>query len=302
MKELSIIIPAYNYGHLLAQAVTSVIEQLTDNDELIIVDDGSTDDTEDVVAELKKDNPENIRSYRQVNKGAAAARNAGIELSTGEFLLFLDADDELLPGALDTVRLIRNLYPEVDLFLAGHISVDDSGQLREHRVSSVFPEKEKNFIAYIHKKLTMSHGAFSVRKEQFESISYPEELKNSEDIPVFGQLLASSLVKVIEKPLVKVYKHNDSLRHQIDDNNTGAMEVVEFLFNAKVIGPELLQYKPYYAARRALSLSRASYLAKQYVDSRKWYIKAISYDPRVLFKLSYFRKFIKSFLKRGKSL
>jgi len=301
MKELSIIIPTFNYAHLLTRAVDSVMSQIGSHVELIIIDDGSTDDTEKVLKELQRKYPESLHAYRKKNGGAASARNAGVLASKAEYLLFLDADDELIAGTISEIKSVINTSQEVDLFLGGHITIDIDGVLREHLIGSINANKSKNFIAYIKKELSMSHGAFVAKRKLFERITYPENLRNSEDIPVFGQLLAGSTVAAISKPLVTIYKHEDSLRNQLFADDSGAMDVVESLFNPNILPIELLRYKAYYAARRALSLSRSNYLSMNFVESRKWYIRALSYDLIVIFEWSYLRKFIKSFFKRGAS-
>jgi len=298
MKELSIIIPTFNYAHLLTRAVDSVMSQISSNAELIIIDDGSTDDTEKVLKELQRKYPESLRVYKKKNGGAASARNAGVLASKAEYLLFLDADDELIAGTISEIKSVIKTSKEIDLFLSGHITINEDGVLREHFIGPINANKSKNFIAYIKKQLPMSHGAFVVKRKQFEHITYPENLKNSEDIPVFGQLLASSTVATISKPLVTIYKHEGSLRNQLFTDDSEAMDVVESLFNPNILPFELLRYKAYYAARRALSLSRSNYLAMNFTESRKWYVRALSYDSIVIFEWSYLRKFIKSFFKK----
>lgn len=90
---ISVIIPTYNRDQFLEQAVRSVLEQTYPCDELLIVDDGSTDDTEFIVRKLKANSNIPIRYFFQENKGAAAARNLGIKKAEGELLCFLDSDD-----------------------------------------------------------------------------------------------------------------------------------------------------------------------------------------------------------------
>lgn len=94
---VSTIIPVYNRDAMLREAVASVLAQTWRPIEIIIVDDGSTDDTPRAMAELQGLHPETIRLLRQGNAGPGAARQAGIALVRGEFVQFLDSDDVLLP-------------------------------------------------------------------------------------------------------------------------------------------------------------------------------------------------------------
>jgi glycosyltransferase involved in cell wall biosynthesis len=93
----SVIIPVCNGERFLAEAIRSVLDQTLPPDEMIVVDDGSTDRSAQIVADLAATAAVPIRYIYQANRGPAAARNAGIRLATGEFLAFLDADDLWTP-------------------------------------------------------------------------------------------------------------------------------------------------------------------------------------------------------------
>lgn len=94
---VSTVIPVYNRATMLREAVDSVLAQTWRAIEIIIVDDGSTDDTPAVAAELCQQHPDTVRALRQANAGPGAARQLGLEVARGEFIQFLDSDDLLLP-------------------------------------------------------------------------------------------------------------------------------------------------------------------------------------------------------------
>src|SRR5258708_15666443 len=93
---VSIIIPSFNHGQYLLDALKSIWLQSYKTVEIIVVDDGSTDNTGDILKEYPQ-----VKYIYQNNQGLSAARNTGIKNSSGEFLIFLDADDWLLPGSID---------------------------------------------------------------------------------------------------------------------------------------------------------------------------------------------------------
>src|SRR5262245_56603663 len=95
MVLVSVIIPCYNQGRFLAEAIESIMVQVLPDVEIIVVNDGSTDNTAEVAAHYPQ-----VRYIYQQNQGLAAARNTGLRHSTGRYLVFLDADDRLLPEAL----------------------------------------------------------------------------------------------------------------------------------------------------------------------------------------------------------
>ena len=96
MELVSVIIPAYNYVDFIAEAIHSVLQQSHSNIEIIVVDDGSTDETASIVGALVKKDARIFYIY-QYNQGLSAARNTGVKHSKGEFIVFLDADDVLHP-------------------------------------------------------------------------------------------------------------------------------------------------------------------------------------------------------------
>jgi glycosyltransferase involved in cell wall biosynthesis len=108
------VIPCYNQAHFLAEAIESVKAQTFRDVEVLVVDDGSTDDIGTVLDAFPW-----VRSIRQENRGLAAARNTGIAHSRGDFLIFLDADDRLLPHAAETGARLLMADPSLG-FVAGH--------------------------------------------------------------------------------------------------------------------------------------------------------------------------------------
>ena len=98
---ISVIIPTFNRAGFLSRSILSVVQQTLSPAELIIVDDGSTDNTEQVVHDISSNSPVSIVYQYQQNSGAAAARNTGIRSSRHEYIAFLDSDDWWLPGKLE---------------------------------------------------------------------------------------------------------------------------------------------------------------------------------------------------------
>jgi len=114
---VSVVIPCYNQAHFLSEAIESVLAQSHPNFEIIVVDDGSTDDTSEVAGCYPK-----VRLLRQENQGLAAARNSGLALAAGEYVVFLDADDRLLPEGLEASVEYLNARPEC-AFVSGRYRV-----------------------------------------------------------------------------------------------------------------------------------------------------------------------------------
>ncbi len=128
--EVSVIIACYNQAIFLPEAVKSVTEQVFQDFEIIIVNDGSTDNTDEIAETLIQKYPDNIiRIIKQKNMGVSAARNAGIKASSGKYILPLDADDMLHPDMLLRTTDLLNSYPEVGI---AYTDVQKFGKLEEY--------------------------------------------------------------------------------------------------------------------------------------------------------------------------
>jgi glycosyltransferase involved in cell wall biosynthesis len=120
-ERVSVVIPCYNQAHFLAEAIESALAQAYRPLEIIVVDDGATDNTAEVASTYA-----GVRLVRQANQGLAAARNAGLRASRGELVVFLDADDRLLPAAVETGAAALSARPDAAFAVGRHgrISVD----------------------------------------------------------------------------------------------------------------------------------------------------------------------------------
>ncbi len=128
--EVSVVIACYNQAVFLPEAVRSVTEQVFQDFEIIIVNDGSTDNTEQVAEMLVQKYPDNIiKIINQKNMGVSAARNAGIKASSGKYILPLDADDMLHPDMLLRTTGLLDTYPEVGI---AYTDVQKFGKLEEY--------------------------------------------------------------------------------------------------------------------------------------------------------------------------
>lgn len=120
---VGVIIPAYNCDRYIAQAVDSVLEQKDCQFEIIVIDDGSTDST----AEVLEQYGDRIRYIKQKNQGVAAARNHGIAIARADLIAFLDADDYFMPGKLASQAAILLNRPDVGMVHSGWQRVDAEG-------------------------------------------------------------------------------------------------------------------------------------------------------------------------------
>lgn len=128
--EVSVVIATYNMGQFVAQAVRSILDQQGTDLEVIVVDDGSTDDTQTVLKAFE-DEPR-VRVIRQANQGQSRAKNAGIQASLGHYIAFCDADDYWLPDKLALQLPLFERNPRVGVVCSSTLFMDPDGSLYPH--------------------------------------------------------------------------------------------------------------------------------------------------------------------------
>lgn len=290
----SIVIPCCNYGHWLPRAVNSVLAQDGSDWELLVINDGSTDTTDAVAAELLHQHQSRLRYLVQANRGLAATRNRGIDATTGRYLIFLDADDEMTPGALGVYREVIARHPGVDMVAGGYRVVDADGRERRRQVGLLPRSPQHRLQRYLFtKKLHFSNGSVAIRREVFAVRRYPEHLRAVEDIPVFAYLMACRQLAVTPAPLAIIHRHAASLRHNAGQATTVGMALVDELFRPGVMPDWALAYRTRYESQRYLSLFRTCCLAGEKDNALGFYHRALREDPvRTLSRWSYLRKYL----------
>lgn len=133
--KVSVIIPCYNVADYIGECLESILAQDHDDLEVICVDDGSKDDTTARIEAIAKTNPRGgiVRSIRQVNAGATAARNHGFRESSGEYIQFMDADDILLPRKIGHQVRLAEKNGRPDLIVGSFRIIDATGRVMQER-------------------------------------------------------------------------------------------------------------------------------------------------------------------------
>jgi teichuronic acid biosynthesis glycosyltransferase TuaG len=178
--KASIVTPVFNGLQFIQDAVASVVAQTFEDWELIIVNDGSTDQTADLLDALTDPR---IHVIHQTNAGASAARNAALDRARGQYVTFLDADDLLPPDALAIRCAILDRQPQLDI-VHGSVRVTSQGQtLRFHR-----PDPEPGPL--LQRLARLEEGVFfgvnyMIRRERIGQIRFPVALSHCEDLIFF---------------------------------------------------------------------------------------------------------------------
>ncbi|ORU90284.1 MAG: hypothetical protein A6F71_04785 [Cycloclasticus sp. symbiont of Poecilosclerida sp. M] len=261
---------------------------------MLVVDDGSTDDSANIVRGILS-KQKGFRFVQHKNSGPAATRNRGIDKTQGRYLIFLDADDEMMPQALEHYRCALDSNEIIGMLAGGHISKTPLGDKKESTMPAIPKSAEARLKAYLlDKSLALSNGAVAISREVFDAYRYPEQFRASEGISMFAFILANFEVLRIKEPLAVIYKHNDSLRHNVTDASAAGLLVVDEVFGLARIPAQFQHLKIKFMAQRSLSLFRTLFIAGNVKEARTFYHRAVRFNPLVIFRASYFIQYLRS--------
>lgn len=233
--SFSIIIPTFNRERCIADAVRSVYSQETDDWELIIVDDASTDTTADVVRQFL-DDPRVSYVRLPQNSGVNVARNRGILRAQGEWIILLDSDDELAPGAL---AAINEIIKETDKGMLFGGCRDEHGAItfRKDLRSGPVP-----YRAYLGDKVAGEYLNI-IKRAYFKDITFPEDIRGGEAIT--WKLMAKRFGGCyISNRILRIYHTAGADRLTIKKNNYARLAAV-FRKDVALLWKEYLRYYPW---------------------------------------------------------
>lgn len=184
MVAVSIVMPVYNKQQFLSRSIESILSQSFKDFELIIVDDGSMDCSREVIKALIN-NDEKCRCVFQSNGGVSSARNLGISLARGEYVSFLDADDQYEP---DFLAAMLSAIGDGQVAYCGHY-ISAGGNRREARFT--FPDKDM-LLAYLANKCTPNTNSWMIKRDLLiqENVRFQQGVSWGEDMMFFSEVIA----------------------------------------------------------------------------------------------------------------
>lgn len=269
MSSVTVVIPTYNRADLLPRAIDSVLSQSFEDFELIIVDDGSTDNTPEVVNTYSDPRIQYIK--RNENLGANRARNEGINRAESDVISFLDSDDELHPEYLETaMKKLRSSDPDtVGVFTSFEIVEDGE-------VTNVCQAKSGT-VEYENILVTNVIGTFSCvtfKKHAFEDVGMlDEELESCQDYDFYIRVLKKHDVAGINDVLVTYHKHSDRVSTDMAKKIQGWKRLLEK--HGDEMPPEGIARRYYVKGKTHMELgekheSRRSFLRALQLDHKDW--------------------------------
>lgn len=185
-EGISVIIPTYNSSAYIRRTLDSVTSQHVLPSEIVIVDDGSSDNTVETIADYKsakKNAQVPIRVFRQNNMGAGAARNRAVKEATGEWIAFLDSDDIWMPGKMEAVWSSVEAYPDYSIIAHDEYAVDEK-DMESRRLCSLHKEYDelKDLFVQLYEGNIFSTSCMVIKKEIIERAGgFDETLRSAQD-------------------------------------------------------------------------------------------------------------------------
>lgn len=204
---VSVIVPTYNRASYLVQALDSAIAQDYGNIEIVVVDDGSTDDTPAVLQSYAG----HVLSIRQANQGVSVARNTAIAASTGDYIALLDSDDIWLPGKLERQMAYLLSNPEVGMVGCHAVAIDQASTRLD--VAPIFPDQNEGWVSLetILLRSPLPVDTLMIRREYLPApLPFTPGVRFGEDWEMCLRVAARAPVWFMAMPLaaVRVHDHN----------------------------------------------------------------------------------------------
>jgi Glycosyltransferases involved in cell wall biogenesis len=254
---VSVIVPTYNRERVIENAVNTVLNQTYKNIEIIVVDDGSADNTRVKLAAYEK----KIKYYYKSNGGCSCARNFGIDKANGQFIAFLDSDDEWLPNKIEKQLVALEQNEGFGLAICDIAYVDNNKQvvycskLRE----TIKADGEILEQVLLIPNITCSY--MMVKKQVFDIVGkFDETFDTANDYEMMLRITSKFKTVLIEEPLVRYKKSDNSVSHKLFSKNR--LRAIE----------KLARYNPeFFTNKRRLIKNARSLIHLSYADDLLWH-------------------------------
>ena len=233
---VSVIVPVYNVEKYLRQCLDSILGQTYKNLEIIIVNDGSTDSSANIIKEYKKTD-DRIVVISQKNQGLSAARNAGVKKATGNYIMFVDSDDWIAPDIVEYLRPGR-----ADVSICSHYESSEGKNVsfnKSFKRKSMNPKMALTAMLKEHGFMVSAWGKL-YKKDLFEDVFFPVGKLHEDLGTTYKLILASKKVVFLPEPKYYYRQREDSIIHEFDDRKFDIIELTDEMCDKIVtVFPEL---------------------------------------------------------------
>lgn len=233
----SVVIPLYNKELSITNTVQSVLDQTNQNFEIVIINDGSTDNSIKAVEAI---NDSRIRLIHQENQGVSAARNRGIKEARFEWIAFLDGDDLWKPNHLEEITKMMKLYPEKKIFVTSFVYSDNRPMFKHPRTTPIF--KIENYFKEALKESLMWTSIVVANKECFGKVGgFNIELTNGEDLDLWCRL--AKYYSIIKSNCITAIYRVDAENRTSLSKNVKKSHIYHLILDQSIETDELKYYK-----------------------------------------------------------
>lgn len=310
MPQVSIIIPTYNRASFVTKAIDSVLNQTFKDYEILVIDDGSTDDTRKVLEPYAN----RIRYVYHENSGVSAARNAGIKEAQGEWVAFLDSDDEWAKDYLSTQVTQIKKYPHAIAHITKAVTILPDGHRSSHFVETNFSGKFRSKPCLIFEKplrIIVNHVPWFLqstilrRDILFNTKLFDPELAIAEDLDVISQVAIQGPFTFNNRVLVEIFRREET----IENLGTQSRKKGRYHYDSfgkaytNLLGCRGLTFLERMTVSRALStnwraLGNTLVMADKRFEARQFYKKSVSRSPSVRSLIKFLATFMPAYVSR----
>lgn len=282
--QISVVIPTYNRAELVRLTLESVFAQTHSNFEVLLIDDGSTDGTKDVLKEFQ--GLQNFSYHYQTNSGRSVARNRGLAMAQGEFVMFLDSDDLLAKSALENLLAAAEQNPDSGVVAGSRRFVDESDIVLDVKEPMPFSGSFSARRIYGEKirDLFICMGSFIIKKEVADSLGgFRKEFEPAEDFDFFCRYCDITPVTLIAEPVIYIRHHggNTSMRRLHEASVKITKNNIQKIRDGQLEYPSALKRE--ILGKWYMRLADDQYNLNEKKIARKNYLSAVSESPGILF-------------------
>lgn len=278
--SVSVIIPNYNYAHYLREAIDGVVNQTYQDIEIIVVDDGSTDGS----SEILKSYGDRVVSIFQKNQGVSAARNNGVRSSHGQYVAFLDADDSWLPEKVEREVEQFSLNSNLGLVHVGVREVDAQGNHIRDRLDGGHGEISDQLLMLAAEGILGGGSGFMVPRSVFDEIGgFDTALSTSADWDLFYRISSRYPIGFVPQVLINYRVHGANMHGNIE-----VMERDMTLAFGKAFGDDSNSRSRKVYGNLYKNLSGSYFYAGDYKAAIRTALRSLSYRPaNILYFIQY---------------
>jgi glycosyltransferase involved in cell wall biosynthesis len=284
---ISIIIPTYNRERTIIRAIKSVIFQSYKNFELIIVDDGSTDNTKEILKPFLEN--KKINYYYKENGGVSSARNLGIKKAKGEYIAFLDSDDEFLQKKLEIqIKEMKRFNNIFSISNSIEVKMKKEKKFNKYKKSFLFDQK-----FYLENKIPISASFFMIKNKN--TLFFNEKLLTGNDIDFLYKYLISNKCLFVSTPLVRRFSYIDNIRLSSNPKKKiqGLKERINLLKKNEYKFSNELNLK--YISNLNLNLGFWYLYDNKFIEGREYIKEGLKFNNNLKIKIKYYILYYFSF-------